>query len=564
MTALAPILTPHGHLLLDRVEDAPVLPPELASRLQEAFARGHGHGLLQLGAGEVKSEMPAVFSYWREFGSRYVTAVCTLPDLNELGALPDVPPIPNEELESLAAAAPPMTGAEYLTATVLQSLWEALDAAFRVELSASKVSVQDFLKWKSPAWNLVGRVHFNLAENRKDDQAPFAFLATYTTRLSAHAKAQHVPLGRALSEYAGRTNKSRLLSLLLPVQRAAEQCLWLKSMVEAGEIYHPLRWTPAEALQLLTDLPRLEAAGVVVRVPGAWRANRPPRPQVSATVGAKAPSGLGSDALLDFRMEVTLDGEPLTEAEISKLLAASDGLHLVRGRWVEVDRDKLSRMLDQFRAAGRPRREVQQLRVRRGGTGMPGGRHVDGESLAIADPVPGCVADGEPGIRPGHPVELRRVSRVGHDVPRAAPVDAIGQVGGSQCRGSRQDHGADLHDREHGFPEFDLVVQHEHDTIAAADAVRREQRRYLVGTTSHVAEREPGLRIVLLHDPQRGPVVVPRVGVEPVDGPVEPVPELRPGEFADRRDVIVPQVLQEVPGLPVDFGAAGTHAEFLP
>ncbi len=351
MTALAPILTPHGHLLLDRVEDAPVLPPELASRLQEAFARGHGHGLLQLGAGEVKSEMPAVFSYWREFASRYVTGVCTLPDLNELGALPDVPPIPNEELESLAAAAPPMTGAEYLTATVLQSLWEALDAAFRVELSASKVSVQDFLKWKSPAWNLVGRVHFNLAENRKDDQAPFAFLATYTTRLSAHAKAQHVPLGRALSEYAGRTNKSRLLSLLLPVQRAAEQCLWLKSMVEAGEIYHPLRWTPAEALQLLTDLPRLEAAGVVVRVPGAWRANRPPRPQVSATVGAKAPSGLGSDALLDFRMEVTLDGEPLTEAEISKLLAASDGLHLVRGRWVEVDRDKLSRMLDQFRAA---------------------------------------------------------------------------------------------------------------------------------------------------------------------------------------------------------------------
>jgi len=351
MTALAPILTPHGHLLLDRVEDAPVLPPELASRLQEAFARGHGHGLLQLGAGEVKSEMPAVFSYWREFASRYVTGVCTLPDLNELGALPDVPPIPNEELESLAAAAPPMTGAEYLTATVLQSLWEALDAAFRVELSASKVSVQDFLKWKSPAWNLVGRVHFNLAENRKDDQAPFAFLATYTTRLSAHAKAQHVPLGRALSEYAGRTNKSRLLSLLLPVQRAAEQCLWLKSMVEAGEIYHPLRWTPAEALQLLTDLPRLEAAGVVVRVPGAWRANRPPRPQVSATVGAKAPSGLGSDALLDFRMEVTLDGEPLTEAEISKLLAAADGLHLVRGRWVEVDRDKLSRMLDQFRAA---------------------------------------------------------------------------------------------------------------------------------------------------------------------------------------------------------------------
>jgi non-specific serine/threonine protein kinase len=152
-----------------------------------------------------------------------------------------------------------------------------------------------------------------------------------------------------LSEYAGAANKPRLLSLLLPVQRAAAECPWLKEMVEAGEIYHPLRWTPAEAFQLLTDTPRLEAAGVVVRVPSAWRANRPPRPQVSATVGARPPSGLGTDALLDFKMGVSLDGEPLTSAEIEHLLAASNGLHLVRGRWVEIDRERLSRMLDEFR-----------------------------------------------------------------------------------------------------------------------------------------------------------------------------------------------------------------------
>ena len=111
---------------------------------------------------------------------------------------------------------------------MLEALWDELDAAFRAELAESKASVQDFLARKSPAWNLVGRVHFNLAENRKDEEAPFAFLATYTTRLSAHAKAQHLPLGQALREYAGAANKARLLSLLLPVQRAAEQCAWLK------------------------------------------------------------------------------------------------------------------------------------------------------------------------------------------------------------------------------------------------------------------------------------------------------------------------------------------------
>ena len=243
-----------------------------------------------------------------------------------------------------------MTGAEYITASVLETLWTETAAAFRSELADSKGSVQEFLQRKSAAWHLVGRVHFNLAENRRDDEAPFAFLATYTTQLSSQARAQHLPLGRALSEYAGAANKPRLLSLLLPVQRAAAECPWLKAMVDAGEIYHPLRWTPAEAFQLLNDVPRLEAAGVIVRVPTAWRANRPPRPQVTGAVGGKPPSGLGTDALLDFKMGVSLDGEPLSNAAIEQLLAASSGLHLVRGRWVEVDHERLSRMLDEFRA----------------------------------------------------------------------------------------------------------------------------------------------------------------------------------------------------------------------
>ncbi|MFZ2086778.1 MAG: SNF2 helicase-associated domain-containing protein, partial [Candidatus Sulfotelmatobacter sp.] len=345
---LVPVLTPHGHLTLIEDRDASALEPELAQRLQDAFVRGSGHALLQLGASEVGVALPPVFSYWREFGARYVTAVCTLPEGGARSIKRHIPSPPDAELAWLALAAPPMTGAEYLTATVLQGLWQELDSAFGLELSESKCGVQDFLKRRNAAWNLVGRVHFNLAENRKDEAAPFAFLATYTTRLSAHAKAQHLPLGQALREYAGAANKDRLLSLLLPVQRASESCSWLKAMVDAGEIFHPLRWRPHEAMQLLRDVPHLESAGVVVRMPATWQANRPPRPQVTAKVGGKVLSGVGQDALLDFRMEVTLDGETLTAAEVRELLAKSDGLALVRGRWVEVDRERLSRMMEYF------------------------------------------------------------------------------------------------------------------------------------------------------------------------------------------------------------------------
>ena len=246
-----------------------------------------------------------------------------------------------------------MPGAEYLTTAVMLSLWAETGKAFATEQAEAKTTVQDFLRRLNPAWNVVGKVHFNLAENRKDEQAPFAFLATYTARLSAHGKAQHLPLGQALREYAGAANKERLLSLLLPVQRAAERCAWLKQMVDAGEIFHPLRWSPQEAFRLLGDVSELERAGVVIRMPATWRAGRPHRPQATATVGSKAPSTVGTDALLDFRMEVTLDGDRLTPGEVKQILASANGLALIRGQWVEVDRERLQRTMGRFQEAER-------------------------------------------------------------------------------------------------------------------------------------------------------------------------------------------------------------------
>ena len=354
---LAPVLTPHGHLSLAQEDDALALGAEVAQRLQATFARGAGHGLLQLGASEVGTALPAVFSYWREFAARYVTALCTHPglfaDASDTKMVEAVAPPRDAELVWLAMAAPLMTGAEYLTSAVLRALWQQTDRALRLELSEERCGVQEFLKRRNPAWNLVGRVCFNLAENRSDAESPFAFLATYTVRLSAHSKAQHLPLGQALREYEGPTNRDRLLSLLLPVQQAGESCLWLKAMVDSGEIFHPLRWTPSETSQFLRDCPQLEQAGIVVRMPVTWPGHRPPRPRVTARVGGIAPSLVGQDALLDFHMDVTLDGEPLTTAEIRTLLSATEGLALVRGRWVEVDREQLSRMIDRFSEAER-------------------------------------------------------------------------------------------------------------------------------------------------------------------------------------------------------------------
>ena len=352
-------VTPQGRLGLEPGDTAPPFDREAAERLESAFARGPGHGLLQLGAGEVGTALPPVLAFWRDLGARYVTALCTLPDAADRDAAGPAAaqarpaPPPEEEVEPLARAAPPMTGAEYVTAALLRDLWLTIDAALAAELSESRAGVQDFLKRHNPAWNLVGRVHFHLAENRGDGEAPFAFLATYTTRLSPHAQAQHLPLGQALREYAGAAKKDRLLSLLLPVQRAAARCPWLKEMLDSGEVFHPLRWLPPEALRLLRDVPRLQEAGIAVRMPAAWAGNRPPRPLVTATIGGRAPSVVGHDALLYFDMAVTIEGAALTAREVEDLLAGSEEMALIRGRWVEIDRERLRRTIEQFRSVQR-------------------------------------------------------------------------------------------------------------------------------------------------------------------------------------------------------------------
>ena len=57
-----------------------------------------------------------------------------------------------------------------------------------------------------------------------------------------------------------------------------------------GDLSSAALESPAEAARLLSSVPDLESAGVVVRMPASWRANRPARPQVTATVGARPPS----------------------------------------------------------------------------------------------------------------------------------------------------------------------------------------------------------------------------------------------------------------------------------
>ena len=355
-------LTPSGCVEVHpgSLDEGPGLSTAVQRRIIDAFNAGRGHGVLHLGAGELGTDLHPTLSYWRDIGRSFVARICGALDPTDPTSV--VIPVPDpDEIAAFSEAVPPMRGAELLTPALLGDLWTDIGTALRVEVGRFKDGgVQGYLKKQSSVWNVVGRVCFHLADNKRDRDYPFAFIATYVHKVSKQATPQHLPLGQALKEYAGAKNRQKLLALLSPLSRAAEKSDFIRELVDCGDIYHPLSWTPKEAYRFLCEVALYEQAGVVVRMPDWWSAKRRPRPKVSVSVGGKAPSTLGMDALLDFDIKLTLDGKSLSPREIEALLASTDGLVLIKGKWVEVDREKLREVLDQWRGV---QQQAQEGRV---------------------------------------------------------------------------------------------------------------------------------------------------------------------------------------------------------
>ncbi|MFA6433629.1 MAG: DEAD/DEAH box helicase [Elusimicrobiales bacterium] len=353
--AIKPTLAvnPHGHLYWDAAGGEEAWPdPSAAARLAEAFASGAPQGLLHLGSREPETPLPAAAAFWREISRRCLSGFCRTV-VDGAGGLPPCAPAPLEELRSWLERLPPVKGGEYLTVEALAGIWTSLDAHARAGAAAHPGGPAEFLKTLGPVWHTVGRVVFHLAENRKNENYPFAFLATYASGVSGHGRVRYQPLAEALKEYAGGGNKAALLRLLAPVHAAAEKSAVARELLETGALFKPLAWSPSQAYRFLKDASVISEGGVVVRLPDWWRGGRAPRARVGVRLGDAAGAGLGLGALLDFKLEKSLDGEPLREADWKTLMSSSGGLVLIRGRWIEADPEKLKTALEHWERVGK-------------------------------------------------------------------------------------------------------------------------------------------------------------------------------------------------------------------
>ena len=285
-------------------------------------------------------------AFWRSWSRRLFQELCHLGE-GANANWSNVAPPSDAELDRLVADAPPMHGLEYLTADLLRDSWTELRDLVATRATTFPEGPGAFLQSINPIWHVLGRVTFHLAENKRDPDRPFAFLATYTHQMGQKGQVQHLPLAEALRTYAGAKEQAKLAALLDPVRRAAHRSELVRGLLDTRALFSPQSWTIAQAHRFLVDSSAIEEAGVVVRVPNWWSAHRT-RPQVQVQIGARPSSEIGLDRLLDFQVHVALGGEPLTEAERRQLLAGTEGLMLLRGQWVEVDREKLQQALDHW------------------------------------------------------------------------------------------------------------------------------------------------------------------------------------------------------------------------
>ncbi len=331
-------LTPSGRLALDLAEaDATPAAQDLAAR----FAADWREGLFCLGARRDSLAYLGAAKFWAGVAARYLSAVCHLSDDQ---TIPEPPS--SAEFAAWIESAPPMPGGEYLRPDTLETMWSGL-AAWGREAMATDGGVENFLLKRAPGWNLVGRVSFHLAENPREPRHPFAFMASFSTGVGPDGQIRHLPLRKALELYGGTRNKAALVKLLTPIQEAATRCDWVRAMVENGDIYRPMAWTTGRAHTLLRSIPLLEDSGLVVRVPDWWK--KRPRPKVGVVIGETKRPTLGVDSMLDFRVNVTLDGAPLSAKDLQALLEGEDGLVLFKGTWVEVDHERLRQALEHWR-----------------------------------------------------------------------------------------------------------------------------------------------------------------------------------------------------------------------
>jgi len=343
------VVMPNGSLQLewtDTENDINKSNRLLQKEIYKRFSADGDSWLLLLGFCDHQVSLSPSLDYWRSFTGVFAKRLSQTPDLEILRHKVRIL-IEEDELRRHLDCAPMMIGSEYLSANLLEAVWEGLNNAFTRAIKSYDGTVEDFIRTYSPNVHLVGRVFFHLVEN-KNGNYPFAFMATYSTGINKQGRSKHLPLKHALQEY--ENDNQKLLELLATVHVAARKSLLITDLLESGELFHPLAWTAGEAFSFLKETTIYEESGILCRIPNWWKGNRS-SVSLNFSAGDSKPSFVGMDAILNFNAQLFLGDMQISEKEARQLLNESEGLAFIKNKWVAVDPEKLKQTLDAYEEA---------------------------------------------------------------------------------------------------------------------------------------------------------------------------------------------------------------------
>jgi SNF2-related domain/SNF2 Helicase protein len=342
---LGAMIRPDG-LLLEWTDTTDAYPEPSRHFQQELYRRYHAEPdawLLCLSFSDPQLPLAPTLAFWRDLACSFADKLVHLPDLETLRDQATAV-LEEDEVEHWLAIAPLCPGAEYLNSLYVRRLWSTLQDTFRRHMNTFDGTVEAFMHAYSPTRQLAGRLFFHLVEHPQGP-APFAFLVTYATRLGGDGTARHLPLKYALQEYSN--DRDKLLELLGTVYRAARTSTLLPPLLESGDIFHPLGWDAPTAYTFLQEVPLYERSGILCRIPNWWSA-KAAGASLHVTIGTAAPAYIGMDAVLDCAPSLSINGVPISAEDARRLLQESEGLALIKNKWVVVDHAKLQQTLDAY------------------------------------------------------------------------------------------------------------------------------------------------------------------------------------------------------------------------
>lgn len=319
--------------------------------------------LYQMGLEAASRKMTLSGNFLYHVSEQFFRALTELPEL-EIARENVQVAVSDKIRDKLLLEIPFGIGTEFIDEKWLQKVFERLQKIFAEEIKVYDGTVEMYFTEKNQKLHVPERIFFHLVEN-KDPDFPFAFLATYATK-GEDGKVKHVPLKYALTEYGN--DRKKLLELLSCLNKAAEVSALIAGFMQSGELFHPLRLTADEAYAFLKQIEAIEATGILCRIPNWWR-KKAMAVDLAISLGEEKPSMLGFDTLIHLQPKLIVDGVALTESDIRKLLAQTEGLALLKGKWIEVDHERLRKLLAQMENGEEDITLMEALRMEMGTAG---------------------------------------------------------------------------------------------------------------------------------------------------------------------------------------------------